>query len=394
MTLDEIVSTYIRECRPRVRAEMCFFETLPSLTAATSNAVRPGGRKHDHQFRIPPALLDEAERRLRAAAGGLAQASDFAAFHRLVESEIRTLRGIGDLAVYDVAHRLGAFLGKVPALVYLHCGTKKGAAILGFRGKALDPKLLPPAFSRLTAAEIEDCLCIYKDQLRSGAIRIRHMQRSTTCSDAGSVRMRKRKVHPCIMRHGEKELTVEDILEEDITPPFRVILSNRVAAKIRNGIPRASAAERAGLGAPYASVLEVGGLMMGEKVGDNTFRVMDVSLTIGEPGRYNLDPAKHQAFVDDFLAKFCDEGRFGIIGSWHSHPSGNPEPSKGDLQTLKDTMAHPSNNLSFKVLLVACLDENAQLRVRGVVLTREPKVLSKIEVSIEHDETEPRPSTQ
>ena len=81
---------------------------------------------------------------------------------------------------------------------------------------------------------------------------------------------------------------MDDILEEDFVPSFRVILSSGVAAKIRDGIPRASAAERAGLGLPYAGSVEAGGLMMGEHVGENTFRVADVSLTIGEPNRYYL----------------------------------------------------------------------------------------------------------
>jgi hypothetical protein len=191
MTLDQIVSAYIRDKRPHARAEMRFFEKRPSLTEAISHAVRPCGRKHSHQFRIPRALLDEAERRLRVAASGLAQAPDFAAVHELVEDEIGSLHGIGDLTVYDVAHRVGAFLGKAPSLIYLHSGAKKGAAHLGFRGKALDPKVLPPPFSRLTAAEIEDCLCIYEDRLNGGDIRIRHLQRSTLCGDTDFPRMRK-----------------------------------------------------------------------------------------------------------------------------------------------------------------------------------------------------------
>ena len=178
---------------------------------------------------------------------------------------------------------------------------------------------------------------------------------------------------------------MEDILEKDFVPPFRVVLSSGVTAKIRNGIPRASATERAGLGLPYAGLLEAGGLMMGEKVGENTFRVMDASLTIGEPYRYHLDPAEHRAFVEAFRAKFPDGSRFGLIGSWHSHPSGDPKPSASDLQTLKDTMAHPSTDLAFKVPLIVCLDTGDQLRTAGVVLIREPRVLSKIEVSMELD---------
>ena len=68
--------------------------------------------------------------------------------------------------VYDIAQRIGAYLGKAPTLIYLHRGTKEGAAILGFHGETVDACKLPPAFSRLAPAEIEDCLCIYKDQLR------------------------------------------------------------------------------------------------------------------------------------------------------------------------------------------------------------------------------------
>jgi hypothetical protein len=62
--------------------------------------------------------------------------------------------------MYDLAHRIGMHLGKLSELVYLHSGTKKGAAVLGFDGKVLDPRLLLSPFSRLTPAEIEDCLCV------------------------------------------------------------------------------------------------------------------------------------------------------------------------------------------------------------------------------------------
>jgi hypothetical protein len=55
----------------------------------------------------------------------------------------------------------------------LHRGTRIGAAALGFRGRTVDPVMLPAAFSRLTAAEMEDCLCIYKDEL-SGMRRRNH----------------------------------------------------------------------------------------------------------------------------------------------------------------------------------------------------------------------------
>ena len=191
MTPDEIVTAYVDSRRIAVRAEMRFFETQPSSVEAITNAVRPGGRKHDHQYRIPPVLLNEAERRLQGDAERLKRALDFAELHRALQEKIGVIPGIGPLTVYDVAHRLAAFLGKAPALVYLHAGTKAGAAVLGFRGKAIHPDVLPAAFSRLSPAEIEDCFCIYKDDLGVGAIRTGYLQRSSHCRKPAFRRMRK-----------------------------------------------------------------------------------------------------------------------------------------------------------------------------------------------------------
>ncbi|HLH29753.1 MAG TPA: hypothetical protein VKY31_01030 [Terriglobia bacterium] len=169
MTLDEIVSHYIGHYRDHARAEMRFFEIQHSPSAAIHKAalcVLPSGKRHPHQRRIPRAVLELAEARLQAAAKRIAAASDFAALHDIVEREIGSIRGIGALTVYDIAHRLGAHLGKAPALVYLHAGTRTGAAAFGLKGNSTDPEELPAPFSRLAPAEIEDCLCIYKDELR------------------------------------------------------------------------------------------------------------------------------------------------------------------------------------------------------------------------------------
>ena len=168
MTLNEIVSHYIGHYRDHARAEMRFFEIQRSPSAAIQKAalcLLPSGKRHPHQRRIPRAVLELAEARLQAAAKRIAAASDFAALHGIVECKIGSIRGIGALTVYDIAHRLGAHFGKAPALVYLHAGTRTGAAAFGLKSDSIDPRELPAPFSRLAPAEIEDCLCIYKDEL-------------------------------------------------------------------------------------------------------------------------------------------------------------------------------------------------------------------------------------
>jgi hypothetical protein len=83
--------------------------------------------------------------------------------------QIGSVKGIGALTVYDIAHRIGAYFKKAPERVYLHAGVRTGAQVFGIGGDSFDPNLLPKPFSRLAASEIEDCLCIYKDELRGAA---------------------------------------------------------------------------------------------------------------------------------------------------------------------------------------------------------------------------------
>ena len=156
MTLSEIVSAYIRDHRESARSETRCFEIEPNLRAAIRKAalcLRPSdkhpqqwNKRHSHQWHLSKAVLEESERRLQRSTKELQLVSDFAALHHTVEREIGTIHGIGALTVYDVAHRIGAFLGKSPELVYLHRGTKIGAAALGLSGKAIRPNELPSPF--------------------------------------------------------------------------------------------------------------------------------------------------------------------------------------------------------------------------------------------------------
>jgi hypothetical protein len=184
MTFDEIVSGYIDQYRHEARAEMRFFEIQRKRSEAIRKAalcMLPSGKRHPHQRRIPKVLLEHVEGNLQCVANNLAKAVDFAALHGLVRDEIGGLKGIGALTIYDIAHRIGAHFGKAPDQVYLHAGTRIGARAFAIRGEFFDPAVLPKAFSRLTAAEIEDCLCIYKDELWNTG---RHSRITLACGGA------------------------------------------------------------------------------------------------------------------------------------------------------------------------------------------------------------------
>jgi hypothetical protein len=178
MTHQEIVSDYIEKYRDDAWKEMRFFQIqkLPSEAIREAALCQlPSGKRHPHQRRIPRALLEQVEGRLQGIGRKLAGANSFAALHQTVKDEIGSLKGIGALTVYDVAHRIGTHFGKAPERVYLHAGARIGARALGIGGESSDPKALPKEFSRLTPSEIEDCLCIYKGELRGVARRRRKL---------------------------------------------------------------------------------------------------------------------------------------------------------------------------------------------------------------------------
>lgn len=79
------------------------------------------------------------------------------------------LKGIGDLTIYDTATMLGCPNGIFPEAVYLHAGTAIGASVIGIEGEIVEKSVFVKRFSAfglLEPIQIEDFLCIYKEQLQ------------------------------------------------------------------------------------------------------------------------------------------------------------------------------------------------------------------------------------
>lgn len=103
---------------------------------------------------------------------------------------------------------------------------------------------------------------------------------------------------------------------------------------------------------------EVGGLLMGEHVAENTFRVVD--LTVQRSG------ASHSEFVRDpgvhgpELAAFFERtgrnyARFNYLGEWHSHPGFPPRPSLSDIAEMVRLVDDPEVGVSFAILMIVRL---------------------------------------
>lgn len=92
----------------------------------------------------------------------------FDELHAKINETIGDIHMIGALVAFDVAQRIGAFLKLDPERVYFHRGTRDAAVALEFDRdrETIELVELPGAFQNLSAAEAEDCLCIYMERLR------------------------------------------------------------------------------------------------------------------------------------------------------------------------------------------------------------------------------------
>lgn len=169
MKLASIAEDYIERYRAPAQRELSYYARQRSVTDAIDRAALsslPNGKRHPHQRRIPGRVLNAARNALLRRAHILNNASSFAELHSQVANTIGAIHGIGALATYDISQRIGAYLKLEPKMVYLHAGTREGARALGIRGDIVERNQLPFALRRLSPAELEDCLCIYKRALR------------------------------------------------------------------------------------------------------------------------------------------------------------------------------------------------------------------------------------
>jgi len=102
---------------------------------------------------------------------------------------------------------------------------------------------------------------------------------------------------------------------------------------------------------------EIGGMLMGEEVGQGKFRLVDFSVDTesGSFGHFMRDADHHEKELQDFFARTgSDYGRYNYLGEWHTHPSFSVQPSLADVHSMQDLVEGP-RGVGFAVLLIAKL---------------------------------------
>ena len=145
----------------------CNQDDISSAISVATLSKNHLSKKHNHQRRLKNANLESLKEKLLKKHNEIQNVTDFDSLMAIVED--CRIKGVGEVACYDIANRIGSYLSKHPDYVYLHAGTRKGLEKL-LKGKVKSKFLkkgdLPEPFksSDLNCHEIEDILCIYKDK--------------------------------------------------------------------------------------------------------------------------------------------------------------------------------------------------------------------------------------
>ena len=109
---------------------------------------------------------------------------------------------------------------------------------------------------------------------------------------------------------------------------------------------------------------EIGGILMGQHVSEECFRIVD--LTIQHKGGGVVSFVRIvSGFIDSLNRFFNSTGHnykeFNYLGEWHSHPSFSPVPSAVDVASMDEIISDESIGANFAILLIARLDTAQEL---------------------------------
>ena len=123
---------------------------------------------------------------------------------------------------------------------------------------------------------------------------------------------------------------------------MRILLPTSVAKRL------AKVLKRRGL-------TETGGVLMGEHVSDDEFRIVDFSVqrSHGTFASFVRLPHHHRGPLKSFFrGTGNDFRRFNYLGEWHSHPSFDVRPSGADAAAMREIVNDATTGATFAVLMI------------------------------------------
>ena len=102
---------------------------------------------------------------------------------------------------------------------------------------------------------------------------------------------------------------------------------------------------------------EIGGMIMGEEIGKQQFRIVDFSVDTksGTQADFVRNADGHDRVLAEFFERTkADFSRFNYLGEWHTHPCFDMYPSSKDVNSMLD-LVDGTGGVDFAVLFISRL---------------------------------------
>ncbi|NHN93074.1 MULTISPECIES: Mov34/MPN/PAD-1 family protein [Acetobacter] len=109
---------------------------------------------------------------------------------------------------------------------------------------------------------------------------------------------------------------------------------------------------------------ETGGILMGEHVAHDEFRIVNFSVqrSKGTFASFLRMPRLHLRQLERFFKQTeHDYMKYNYLGEWHSHPSFGVTPSFPDLHAMHTLVDDASTGATFAILMIVRLDQDTTL---------------------------------
>lgn len=121
---------------------------------------------------------------------------------------------------------------------------------------------------------------------------------------------------------------------------------------------------------------EIGGILMGEQVAPDHFRIVEFSVdaVTGTAAHFVRSPEHHSAALGDFFRRTeAEYMRFNYLGEWHSHPSFSVRPSSEDVASMQG-LVDGERSIDFSTLLIVKLRYWFLLEARAYMFVRQSPI--------------------
>lgn len=118
---------------------------------------------------------------------------------------------------------------------------------------------------------------------------------------------------------------------------------------------------------------EIGGILMGEQVTPDHFRIVEFSVdeTSGTAAHFVRSPEHHAVALEDFFKRTgSDYRRFNYLGEWHSHPSFPIWPSAEDIMSMQ-SLVDGERDIEFSALLIVRLRYYVRFEAAAYMFVRQ-----------------------